>query len=93
MEPLNGTTLSGGLSAALSTATAALPPAMPTASDVVVAHSSSWSGLIGRLLLGVLHLTSAILYYVLRLAGFSLPSLLFNLFSTTLTVTMNATTL
>ena len=93
MEQLKSTTLSGSLSADLSTAIIAPPSILPTASDVVVVQTSSWGGLIGRLLLSILHLISSLLYFVLRLAGFSLPTLLFNLFSTTLTVTMNATTL
>ncbi|CAK7269839.1 phosphatidylcholine and lysophosphatidylcholine phospholipase [Sporothrix epigloea] len=55
--------------------------------------SSSWIGLFVRLILSCLHLVSIVLYFVLKAATFSLPTLLYTLFSTTLTVTMNATTL
>ena len=71
-----------------------LSSAVMTASDVAASHGSlSWIGLFARLVLWFLHLVSVILYFVLKLATFSLPTLLFTLFSTTLTVTMNATTL
>ena len=74
--------------------TGALSHAVNRASDVAEAHgSSSWLGLFARIVLWVLHLVSTILYFALKLATFSVPSLLFTLFSTSLTVTMNATTL
>lgn len=74
--------------------TTALSSAMTRASDVVVAHgSSSWIGLIARLILWILQLLSTIVYFALKLTTISIPTLLFNLFSTSLTVTMNATTL
>lgn len=72
----------------------ALSSAMTRASDVVVAHgSSSWIGLIARLILWVLQLLSTIIYFALKLTTISIPTLLFNLFSMSLTFTMNATTL
>ncbi|CAK7227705.1 phosphatidylcholine and lysophosphatidylcholine phospholipase [Sporothrix curviconia] len=72
---------------------AALSSAVSTAHDVASTHgSSSWIGLFARLILSLLHVTSIILYFVLKVATFSLPTLLYTLFSTTLTVTMNATT-
>lgn len=74
--------------------TTALSSAITRASDVVVAHgSSSWIGLIARLILWILQLLSTIIYFALKLTTISIPTLLFNLFSTSLTVTMNATTL
>lgn len=74
--------------------TTALSSAMTLASDVVVAHgSSSWIGLIARIILWILQLLSTIIYYALKLTTISIPTLLFSLFSTSLTVTMNATTL
>ncbi|CAK7264891.1 phosphatidylcholine and lysophosphatidylcholine phospholipase [Sporothrix epigloea] len=64
------------------------------AHDVTTTHgSSSWIGLFVRLILSGLHVVSIVLYFVLKAATFSLPTLLYTLFSTTLTVTMNATTL
>lgn len=74
--------------------TTALSSVMTRASDVVVAHgSSSWIGLIARLILWVLQLLSTIIYFALKLTTISIPTLLFSLFSASLTVTMNATTL
>lgn len=74
--------------------TTALSSAMTLASDVVVAHgSSSWIGLIARMILWILQLLSTIIYFALKLTTISIPTLLFGLFSASLTVTMNATTL
>lgn len=71
-----------------------LASAMATAGDVAATHgSSSWIGLVARFILAVLQFTSAVLVLIIKLATISLPTLLFTLFSTTLTVTMNATTL
>ena len=72
----------------------ALSSAVIRASDVAQAHGSwTWLGLLARVVLWILQVVSAILYFTLKLATFSVPSLLFTLFSTSLTVTMNATTL
>jgi len=65
-------------------------PAIEIAMDA--SGSSSWLGLFGRLILAVLHLVSAILYWAIRIT-ITIPSLLFKGFSTTWTVTMNATTM
>lgn len=74
--------------------TTALSSALTRASDVVVAHgSSSWIGLIARVILWILQLLSTIIYFALKLTTISIPTLLFSLFSVSLTVTMNATTL
>jgi lysophospholipid hydrolase len=71
-----------------------LSSAVAVASDVANAHgSSSWLGLFARLVLWILQLVSTILYYTIKLATISIPTLLYTLFSTSLTVTMNATTL
>lgn len=99
MEALNpiSTAAAVALSSAVGTAsvpTTALSSAITRASDVVVAHgSSSWMGLIARLILWILQLLSTIIYFALKLTTISIPTLLFNLFSQSLTVTMNATTL
>lgn len=75
-------------------ATGALNSAVTRANDVVQTHgSSSWLGLFARLTLWILHLVSSLLYIVIKLATISIPTILFTLFSTSLTVTMNATTL
>jgi lysophospholipid hydrolase len=55
--------------------------------------SSSWLGLFARMTLWVLQVISTILYYLIKFSTISVPTTLFTLFSTSLTVTMNATTL
>ncbi|KAK3687666.1 hypothetical protein B0T22DRAFT_375297 [Podospora appendiculata] len=73
---------------------AALSSAVTRASDVAAAHgSSSWLGLFARLILWLLHMVSTILYFTIKLATINIPTFLFTVFSTRLTVTMNATTL
>lgn len=101
MESLNATTTA--VTSALSTAAGAgsinapnpaLSSVMTRANDVVVTHGSfSWIGLIARLILWILQLLSTIIYFALKLTTISIPTLLFNLFSTSLTFTMNATTM
>ncbi|KAK4204197.1 hypothetical protein QBC40DRAFT_312410 [Triangularia verruculosa] len=73
----------------------ALSSAMAAASDVANVHgSSSWLGLFASVLIKILQLLSTILYYVIKLATISVPTLLYNnLISKSWTVTMNATTL
>jgi len=71
-----------------------LSSAVAVASDVANAHgSSSWLGLLARVVLWILQFVSTLLYYAIKLATISVPTLLYTLFSTSLTVTMNATTL
>lgn len=70
------------------------PPGQITPSAVTIDQpESSWLGLLGRLVLFVLQVLTTILYWALKLTTISTPTLLFNIFSTTLTVSMNATTL
>ncbi|KAH6856675.1 lysophospholipase NTE1 [Chaetomium sp. MPI-CAGE-AT-0009] len=71
-----------------------LSSAVAAASDVANAHgSSSWLGLFARVVLWLLQFVPMVLYYAIKLATISVPTLLYTLFSTSLTVTMNATTL
>ncbi|EON96569.1 putative lysophospholipase nte1 protein [Phaeoacremonium minimum UCRPA7] len=99
MDPSNATTLSDTLLQSISTMigdaqSTALSSAAARADEVVAAtKSSSWIGLLGRLILAILHLISTILYFALKITTINIPTLLFTLFSTSLTVTMNATTL
>lgn len=78
---------------AMESSSASAASAVTMANNVVEAQGSSWLGLFGRLVLFILQIVSSILYFVLKLATFSLPSLLYTFFSTTLTFTLNATTL
>ncbi|QPH12201.1 phosphatidylcholine and lysophosphatidylcholine phospholipase [Epichloe festucae Fl1] len=87
--------LSNGSQVASSVAST-LAGAMSTASaDMVAAHeeATSWLGLFGWLLYLVFNLTSTVLYWSIRIVTISVPKLLYALFSTSWTVTMNATTL
>jgi lysophospholipid hydrolase len=71
-----------------------LSSAVAAASDVANTHgSSSWLGFFARVVLWILQFVSMVLYYAIKLATISVPTLLYTLFSTSLTVTMNATTL
>lgn len=56
-------------------------------------EAGTWSGFVGRLVLSLLHLVSSVLYWAIRLTTITIPTLLFSVFSTSWTVTMNATTL
>lgn len=88
-----GTALSEGLSTVEGSAAALATIATQAASVADAQGSSSWLGFIGRFILFLLHLLSMIIYWSLKLTTISVPTLLFTLFSTSLTVTMNATTL
>ncbi len=97
MDVVNSTALAAATAAAGTTGDRhpnALLSAVAAASDVAEAHgSSSWLGLFARVVLWILQFVSMVLYYAIKLATISVPTLLYTLFSTSLTVTMNATTL
>ncbi|KAI1779771.1 lysophospholipase NTE1 [Hypoxylon cercidicola] len=99
MEPSNAGMVEAALSQTMSAVANASSAAVAVASAVAsvdvaqVQASSSWLGLFGRLILYILHILSTILYWSLKLTTISVPTLLFTLFSTSWTVTMNATTL
>ncbi|KAI0970344.1 patatin-like phospholipase [Xylaria arbuscula] len=82
--------VSNAMASSATTATAVLARTQHVAQTE---SASSWLRLIARLLLSILHVLSAILYWSLKLTTISVPTLLFTFFSTSLTVTMNATTL
>ncbi|KAI2465504.1 lysophospholipase NTE1 [Annulohypoxylon bovei var. microspora] len=86
--------ISQAVSAIANSSSAAVTSAVTRVDDVARSQgSSSWLGLIVRFVLFILHILSSILYWSLKLTTISVPTLLFTLFSTTWTVTMNATTL
>ncbi|KAK1531362.1 lysophospholipase NTE1 [Colletotrichum paranaense] len=86
--------VSESLLATMKASPEALPSAFTRAQEVVAAQgSSSWLGLFGRLILAILSLISSILYWAIRIVTITIPTVLFTLFSTSWTVTMNATTL
>ena len=75
---------------ALSTA---LSAAADAAQDATAGEATGWLGFVGWLLYLTFNLISTLLYWIVRLATISVPRLLFSVFSTSWTVTMNATTL
>ncbi|PFH60270.1 hypothetical protein XA68_11190 [Ophiocordyceps unilateralis] len=82
------------LSAAVVSSTVSLSAPLSTVTPMAAAGGvSGWFGLIGWLLLAVISLISTLLYWVIRIATLNVPRILFTLFSTSWTVTMNATTL
>ncbi|KAI8635310.1 patatin-like phospholipase [Xylariaceae sp. FL1651] len=86
--------ISDAVSSMMASSTTAASAVLTRAEDVAQSEgSSSWLGLVARLLLFILHILSTILYWSLKLTTISVPTLLFTFFSTSLTVTMNATTL
>ena len=58
-----------------------------------VQASRSWLGTFGRLTLVLIRVIPGILYWVITFTTITMPTFLFTLFSTSLTFTMNATTL
>ncbi|KAI0548274.1 patatin-like phospholipase [Xylaria curta] len=92
---INGPTgLSNAVSSAMASSTTTAAAVLARAQHAAQTESpSSWLGLIARLLFFIFHILSTILYWSLKLTTISVPTLLFTLFSTSLTVTMNATTL
>ncbi|TGJ78650.1 hypothetical protein E0Z10_g10117 [Xylaria hypoxylon] len=88
------TGLSNAVSSVMASSTTAAATVFARTQHVAQTEgSSSWLGLTARLLLFILHILSTILYWSLKLTTISVPTLLFTFFSTSLTVTMNATTL
>lgn len=54
---------------------------------------SSWLAMLGRALLLMAKVIPGMLYWIVTFSTITLPTVLFTLFSTSLTFTMNATTL
>ncbi|KAL1998658.1 hypothetical protein VTN02DRAFT_5796 [Thermoascus thermophilus] len=73
------------------------PPVLPSGASLSglppPPSSSSMAGLVGRLFLFVFHVVPSLLYWVITFTTITLPTGLFTLFSMSLTVTMNFTTL
>jgi lysophospholipid hydrolase len=58
-----------------------------------VQASRSWLGTFGRMTLVLIKVIPGILYWLITFTTITMPTFLFTLFSTSLTFTMNATTL
>ncbi|KAI1828679.1 patatin-like phospholipase [Xylaria intraflava] len=85
--------LSDVVSGVMASSTTTAAAVLARTQHVAQTEGSSWLGLVAKLILFVLHILSTILYWGLKLTTISFPTLLFTFFSTSLTVTMNATTL
>ncbi|KAI0177777.1 lysophospholipase NTE1 [Pestalotiopsis sp. NC0098] len=81
------------LSSTMEVALAAANTAASHVTTVAAAKSSSWLGWFGKMILFILQLLSTIVYWCLKLTTFSLSTLVYQLFSTEMTVTMSFTTL
>lgn len=88
-------TISSSLANALQSPTTSISPTVSAALENVTAvrDSTGWLGGLGWLILGLLNIITTVLYWTVKIVTFNVPSILFTLFSTSWTVTMNATTM
>lgn len=89
---------SSGLTSLLSIVTSTATSSTPShASEIAeapgISQTSSWLGLFGRLILVMARVIPGVLYWIITFTTITLPTILFTLFSTSLTFTMNMTTL
>jgi lysophospholipid hydrolase len=90
----SATTMAEQLSTTVAASAMAASSALASADEIMSAkRSSTWLGLIGKLILAALQLVFAISYWIVRLVTIKIPTFLFAMFSASWTVTMNATTL
>jgi lysophospholipid hydrolase len=92
--------LSGTISSAIESLTSTMASAMP--STLVLANETaveqmgaqgSWAWSFARLIIFLVKVFPGILFWIITFTTITLPTFLFTLLSTSLTVTMNATTL
>lgn len=84
---------SNGISSLISSATALHPSTSALAVTPNGSPAGSWMATLTQTLLGLAKLIPALLLCIITFTTITLPTLLFTLFSTSLTFTMNATTL
>lgn len=70
-----------------------IPSALANTTTGAQTVQSSWFGLFGRMILFMIKVIPGILYWIITFSTITMPTFLFTLFSTSLTFTMNATTL
>jgi len=92
--------LSSALPSSISLPTASINSTMASIMAVATAiaqdatkPSQSWLGMLGRAVLFIIRVIPGILYWLITFTTITMPTFLFTLFSTSLTFTMNATTL
>ncbi|TAQ87140.1 hypothetical protein B7494_g4526 [Chlorociboria aeruginascens] len=71
----------------------AVPPASGNTGQIDVQTPGSWLAVFGRLILFLIKIVPGVLYWLITFSSITMPTFLFMLFSTSLTFTMNATTL
>lgn len=86
-------TATDNLTSTMETAVRAVNTVLAEVDTVVATKSSTWLGWFGRVVLFILQLLSSIVYWSLKLTTVSVSALIYQLFSSNLTVTMNFTTL
>ena len=84
-----------GVTSLPGTMESAIPSALAVANTTMDKQTAqtSWFGLFGRMVLFMIRVIPGILYYLITFSTITMPTFLFTLFSTSLTFTMNATTL
>lgn len=84
-----------GVTSLPDTMESAIPSALAVANTTMDKQTAqtSWFGLFGRMVLFMIRVIPGILYYLITFSTITMPTFLFTLFSTSLTFTMNATTL
>ncbi|KIL93566.1 lysophospholipase nte1 [Fusarium avenaceum] len=94
-DPSRAAQMAGDVAATVAHALSSSPATsgVSTMPAVIPHEPYTWFGLFVWLIWSIFHITSTILYWVVRIATINVPSFLFHLFSTSWTVTMNATTL
>jgi lysophospholipid hydrolase len=92
--------LSGTVSSAIESLASTMPSAMPSAAALVngttmeqMEVQGSWVWSFARMIIFLIKVFPGILFWVITFTTITLPTFLFTLLSTSLTVTMNATTL
>jgi lysophospholipid hydrolase len=92
--------LSGTVSSAMDSLASTMPSAMPSTAVLVngttmeqMAVQDSWVWTFARMIIFLVKVFPGILFWIMTFSTITLPTFLFTLLSTSLTVTMNATTL
>ncbi|OBT64184.1 hypothetical protein VE03_06854 [Pseudogymnoascus sp. 23342-1-I1] len=90
LEALSASTTSSGIPSSITRLAATAGSKLST--DMSSPPPSSWLGLLVRLIVSIVKVIPIILYWIITFTTLTLPSWLFTLFSTSLTFTLNATT-
>jgi lysophospholipid hydrolase len=95
IDSLSGT-ISPAIQSLTRTMASAIPSAVVQANETAVAQvdtQGSWAWSLARIIIFLIKVFPGILFWIITFTTITLPTFLFTLLSTSLTVTMNATTL